>query len=80
MPTVVASRGIGYDTAMWTRGLDNWDENYVGRMHMEVRARVRHQPPRIMSHFSLASRVLEDKNVDKAREVEKLEIEIKDVE
>ena len=80
MPTVVASRGIGYDTAMWTRGLDNWDENYVGRMHMEVRARVRHQLPRVMSHFSLASRVLEDKNVDKVEEAEKPQTETKDAE
>lgn len=59
------------------RGLD---ENYVGRMHMEVRAHIRNQLPPVLSHFSLASRVLEDKNVDKVEEAEKPQTETKDVE
>ena len=49
-------------------------------MHMEVRAHIRNQLPPVLSHFSLASRVLEDKNVDKVEEAEKPQTETKDVE
>ena len=49
-------------------------------MHMEVRAHIRNQLPPVLSHFSLASRVLEDKNVDKVEEAEKPQTETKDAE